>query len=735
MVWASELGGAASVFIAAYTLFSPALNRLYGWLLGPAPTSPVAVDQAGDDLAGALGRQWAEEDRLRRVNDPRPLPVRFEVTPAALAAMPGVPGSSGDDAASVPPGELAGQFDDVLAVFERVPSRRLVILGAAGAGKSVLVMKLARELLAARRTGMPVPVIVSASTWDPDTDMFEWIAGQLTSNHPGLAREVRGATGEVTTLVRALAAGGILPVIDGFDELPQPLRAKAIAVINAQGSDIPLVVTSRPDEYLNAVTAAGRAISRAMVVELLPLRVPEVKAYLAEATAAAPAGRWQSVFRQMDAEPGGPLARVLATPLMLWLARTVYERSDRDPGELIDMHRFSDPETIENHLLDAFVPAAYASGGRSRFRCTPKRAQRWLMFLAAYLNRTRSPDLAWWRLARAWHRARPIAAGLRMMLSIPIAWCLAVWVLWSHGDWRHGAYFPHESLENLLLGGPVGRLIQHTEGKILSAKSVHQFFSLVASFFSLGSLPQLVIALTLIVVLLSFVATFGKDPPIKPRAVKVRFLSVVSRAFWSTLLYLAIGAFVVVAIVTNTESSQADPFTAANIQLFKPEWLFFALLGFAASFRSVWATVDVARAVSPAEVLRLDRLAATVPRALASIATAAVVWLYFGPDIALAYGIYAAARILILNGVGSGANNYASQELAAARIPMTISRRMPWRAMGFLADAHQHGVLRQDGAVYQFRHIRLQQRLAAQRPRWSARWKPLTEPTLPVPAS
>jgi hypothetical protein len=32
--------------------------------------------------------------------------------------------------------------------------------------------------------------------------------------------------------------------------------------------------------------------------------------------------------------------------------------------------------------------------------------------------------------------------------------------------------------------------------------------------------------------------------------------------------------------------------------------------------------------------------------------------------------------------------------------------------MAFLADAHQRGVLRQVGAVYQFRHIELQRRLA-----------------------
>jgi hypothetical protein len=37
---------------------------------------------------------------------------------------------------------------------------------------------------------------------------------------------------------------------------------------------------------------------------------------------------------------------------------------------------------------------------------------------------------------------------------------------------------------------------------------------------------------------------------------------------------------------------------------------------------------------------------------------------------------------------------------------------LPWPLMSFLADAHRRGVLRQVGAVYQFRHIELQHRLA-----------------------
>lgn len=47
-----------------------------------------------------------------------------------------------------------------------------------------------------------------------------------------------------------------------------------------------------------------------------------------------------------------------------------------------------------------------------------------------------------------------------------------------------------------------------------------------------------------------------------------------------------------------------------------------------------------------------------------------------------------------------------------ARIWLPLRRRLPWQLRSFLADAHRRGVLRQVGAVYQFRHIELQHRLA-----------------------
>jgi hypothetical protein len=47
-----------------------------------------------------------------------------------------------------------------------------------------------------------------------------------------------------------------------------------------------------------------------------------------------------------------------------------------------------------------------------------------------------------------------------------------------------------------------------------------------------------------------------------------------------------------------------------------------------------------------------------------------------------------------------------------ARGWLAFHHHLPWPLMGFLADGHQRGVLRQVGAVYQFRRINLQHRLA-----------------------
>jgi hypothetical protein len=59
---------------------------------------------------------------------------------------------------------------------------------------------------------------------------------------------------------------------------------------------------------------------------------------------------------------------------------------------------------------------------------------------------------------------------------------------------------------------------------------------------------------------------------------------------------------------------------------------------------------------------------------------------------------------------------------AATRAYLAQTGRLPWPLMDFLEDAHRRGVLRQAGAMYQFRHIDLQRQLAARYQPPPLRW-------------
>lgn len=733
--WASEFASIAGFFLALVALIWPWLARQ---VRGPRPVSTSRIAQAAEELAGALQRQWAEEERVRRVNDPHPLPVRWEVTPMAESAMLGgqrvqaVPGAGGEVSSN-----LAGEFENILGTFNRVPSRRLVILGPAGAGKSMLAIRLARELLSARQPGMPVPVIVAASAWDPAKGMPGWIADQLVRNHPGLAQKVKDTTGEEARLADLMAASAVLPILDGLDELPDELREQVLTEVNAYGSGQPIVVTSRPDEYLGAVAATGRAIAKAMVVELLPLGIPQVQEYLSEATSAMPEGRWTAVFRRLDEDPGGPLASALTTPLMVWLASVIYRTAGNDPGELVTDLRFADQEAIELHLLDAFLPAIYARGAAlSRYSWTPGQARRWLAFLASRADKTQDKDLEWWRLGEAAEGRLPVTYAIRAALLWGVTLGLADWLL-RRARWRYAAHAPLSDLNELLRTGPVGRRILPAVSYLLNPivaaaparvrSTVHAILSQVPGH-QLACMPQLVVWITLAAMVTGVAAVIRADyylPAALTFSVSDAALRAVTRvAAWIVLILSAM------VLGHDHGPGSVSAYVAAFFHL--PSAILLLSLGVVVALTLAGIPrsgfVNVSRPMSPTRALRQDRRFQIVPYSLRRAVWTVVAWLCLGPGAALVYGTYAGIRVLSVLTLGSARSS--SGRFTDARIWLACTRRMPARSMTFLADAHRRGVLRQSGAVYQFRHIRLQQRLSAQHPRWSWRLAALAVPVI-----
>jgi hypothetical protein len=148
------------------------------------------------------------------------------------------------------------------------------------------------------------------------------------------------------------------------------------------------------------------------------------------------------------------------------------------------------------------------------------------------------------------------------------------------------------------------------------------------------------------------------------------------------------------------------------------------VLGLPASLAGV--PRDLSKAASPAAVLARDRRAAVARGLVIGLVLGELLGstiIIFGGTTAtiryviltlLFFGLFGIAGGLPFISLGMGVDTaWLPYMLAIGWLAM--NRRLPWHLMSFLADAHHRGVLRQAGAVYQFRHIALQRRLAEHR--------------------
>jgi hypothetical protein len=383
------------------------------------------LDAVAGDLVHAVRAQWAREQAWRRIHDPFPLPVQWHsvhsrlfdhksnirrTTATAAGGQVGTKrrakraGGKGNAQAVANSGEL----DRVVEFYRGIPSRRLVVLGKAGSGKTIVTLRLALDLLDTWSPGERVPVIFGVASWNPAKDLlWDWMIDQLIRNYPALA--VPGPTG--STMAAALVeTGRVLPILDGFDEIAEGLHRPALNALN--GTDTPLVLTSRPAEYRAAVTATD-VLTAAAGVELQDLTLRDLRGYLPRTTRRSSAGGRTNVWDRVLDRLGKPndgaaanLAAALSTPLMVGLARNIYsDTPDYDPYSLLDSGRFKSRSDIEDHLLDALIPALYQnpSGQQRSTRHRPRRWESdrvkvWLCYLAWHLKRLRTTDMAWWEL-------------------------------------------------------------------------------------------------------------------------------------------------------------------------------------------------------------------------------------------------------------------------------------------------------------------------------------------------
>lgn len=363
-----KMASIVSMTIAAATLPTTVLALVMMARQQARSTSTTAMSQRLDStakmLADAVRAQWEAEEQIRRIHDPFPLQPRWTNAADNLVdywqSIYGTPDRRD-------PITLEGRGDEILQTFDRVPSRRLVLLGRAGAGKTILASRFTLGLIA-RRTPTdhsPVPVIFSFGSWNPTANSLrDWLGDQIIRNYPTLAEDEAGTT----VAYHLLATGRVMPVLDGFDEIPEGLRADAVNGISASfrpGDN--LILTSRPEEYAAAVTACD-VLTATAVIEIKDLTIDDLAGYLPltarKGSEDSAHGKWRPVLDYLyNCPTPTALATVLATPLMVGLARTIFSDTDANPAELINPKLPNDIEHrtgLEDRLLAGFIPAAYS---------------------------------------------------------------------------------------------------------------------------------------------------------------------------------------------------------------------------------------------------------------------------------------------------------------------------------------------------------------------------------------
>ncbi|WP_165554442.1 NACHT domain-containing protein [Kribbella capetownensis] len=294
-------------------------------------------------------------------------------------------------------GPDTGSLSTVAEYYGLLNRGRLVVLGEAGAGKTVLVLRLLLDLAAATLdsghddSAVKVPVRLSLPTFrtketvngEVRKELDKWI----------IAHFVKIYNADSATAAALVRKGWVIPILDGLDEMDpeddQTGRSgQVLAALNiAVGPSLPpVVVTCRTARYSQLVDTGlsdAKPLEDATAITLQPLSANEIVDWIEyRFPHDADRARWRAVTSNIRSHPIGRLSRSLSSPLRLYLAVTVYRDPASRPKTLCDLRR----RDLDHHILRQLLPAVVEHRSRPNGdRYAAEDVVRWFRTIASHL--------------------------------------------------------------------------------------------------------------------------------------------------------------------------------------------------------------------------------------------------------------------------------------------------------------------------------------------------------------
>lgn len=406
-------------YLAAAGIALPLLVELIKWwwnnraAVGSSASTATQMVAAIERLAENMQQTWRREADARRLRIPAPARVRWQwgssqVTPPRAELVTAPEAGTGPHPLHSPSSSNFGMLldDGVVTrlrdeVYTQLPYGRLVLIGGPGAGKTSAMILLLLAVLDSRCPPEAQAADMPVPVW---LTLGGWEPATQTLHHwvkTTMYRDhpyLHAAEYGQDVVGDLLRTGRVTLFLDGLDEMAADAQSKALQRIDYEGVGLRVVLSSRRDEYIGAY-AKGHLHSTA-VIEIQPVDPAAAHNYLLQNQVGSQRASWDEVGNHLEANPASVAACSLNNPLTLSLARDAYEY--HDPLELIDSVRFPTVAAFRAHLIERILIIAYPDESQ-RARDT-----RWLAWIAHHMGSNR--DLGWWEIPTWISKRRRYAA-------------------------------------------------------------------------------------------------------------------------------------------------------------------------------------------------------------------------------------------------------------------------------------------------------------------------------------